>query len=169
MKLNILPAATGLYHHSYSPISVGSLDLGELACGLCVESVPKDDWTKFSGRGLIRLAPQIFPPYGRAFIKTAAFFVPESQLYEDALSFHNNQAQYLTSTVKMPHFSSYDLLGLFSDIAYSSSVATSANPTTDSNWPSVASYDFVSFTANNLYVLLIKPLEFYRLPQLLQH
>ena len=105
-RLNIKPAAAGLYHHHYSPSSVSSIDFGDLQCSQIIECVKRDEWRKIKADGIMHIAPQQFPPYGKAYIKTAAFFVPEFELIEASDAFHSNQSSYRGVATKCPVFNS---------------------------------------------------------------
>lgn len=142
-RLFLSSASNGLYPHDYDVSSVVSMDFGELVPIMNVETVPTDDFKTFSGKGALRLQPQIFPTFGKAFVKSAAFFVPEHQLYEDADAFHQNQNMYKGKYVYQPHFSSLSFpQWLISGVGYVTLYHQEQNPNS-STAPTPDKFDFV--------------------------
>lgn len=148
-KLNLKSASQGLYHHSYKPSSIVSMDISQLNCVKIIEVNPRDKFTKIHGDGFLRLAPQVFPPYGKCYIKTAAFFVPSYQLLEYADAFHQNMNQYKSKACILPRMRAYDINRLFSldsvigaSLQLSTLVDSSTNPVDDRDLPSVNEFDF---------------------------
>lgn len=148
-KLNVKPVASGLYHHSYNPYSVISLDFAQLCPERVLEVLPRDRFS-ISGESTLRSAPQIFPPFGKAYLKTAAFFVPEYQLIEYSEAFRSNMNYWKGKSVVCPTFRSTTLSSLFgrSVNGLASQVYVSSNPTTDSGIPNVSQFDFVQIVDN---------------------
>ena len=146
-RLNLKPAASSMSHHSFNVSSITSLDLGELLPIRVIETVKKDYFSKFEGHGILRLAPQVFPTYGKCFLKTAAFFVPEYQLIETSDAFHSNMKTWKGKNVVLPHFSSTDINYLFCQSSQlgqlSSAVATNVSDPTANTVPAIDTYDFM--------------------------
>lgn len=150
MKLSLKPATKGKYHHSYDVSSIFSLDLGEILPSRIIPVVPSDDITHVHGESTIRLAPLVFPPYGKAYIKTATFYVPQYQLIEYADALRQDMSSFRGKSIKMPYFSASDINYMFSlqsSIGSSNGLSTlvldSSNPVT--NRPNDDQYDFCYF------------------------
>ena len=127
-KLFLKPASEGLYHHNYQPLTVASLDFGEPLVSRCIESVGSDKWNKISGSAELQLAPQIFPPFGDLYIRSAAFFCPEHQIFSASEAFHNNQTTYKGRAFKLPFIKPYYALNDYLSInTYSTLVAAIDN------------------------------------------
>lgn len=148
-KLNLKSASQGLYHHTYKPSTIISIDFSQLNALKVIEVNPRDRFTKIHGSGFLRLAPQVFPPYGKCYVKTAAFFVPEHQLLEYADAFHQNMNQYKSKACLMPRMRAFDVNRLFSldntigvSLALSTLVDSSTNPVDDRDLPAVNTFDF---------------------------
>lgn len=152
-KLFVKPAASGKYHHSYQPSTIASLDFGQLLPVQVIESVPTDEWRKFSARGLIRLAPQVFPPYGKCYVKSAAFFVPEHQIIEQSEAFHTDMAQFKGKGVVMPFIRARNINQMFflSGNGLSTVVATLTDPSTYSGSDDSFDFVYVGFGSTTYY------------------
>lgn len=151
-RLNIKPAAAGMSHHSYDVSTIASLDFGELLPTRCIETIKKDHFTKISANGILRLSPQIFPAYGKCFVKSAAFFVPEYQLFEASDAFHSNMNTWKGNPVILPNFDNDQLNYLFtinSSLYPTSSLVQSISNPNISNVPARDTYDFVRITDNS--------------------
>lgn len=137
-----IQSATGhqLYKHSYSPITVASLDFGEFLVSRFIECEKSDKWNSCQGDGFLRLAALDFPAYGRSFIKSAAFFVPYYQILQNIDGFRSNLVADKGQGCIMPNFRA-DFLNMIlgASASYSSTVA---NP------QSLDDYDF-SYVTNN--------------------
>lgn len=122
--VNIKSANKGYSSHKYNPLSVLSLDFGEAPVTRCIECIKGDNFTNVVGKGFLRLAPTIFPAYGRVKLNSAAFFVPESQIIQQSDAFHSNMSTYKGRAVVMPFFFAYEVnhMFAFNSIAVSSSV-----------------------------------------------
>lgn len=143
-RLNIKPAASGMSHHSYDVSTIASLDFGELLPVRCIETIKKDYFTQVQANGIIRLSPQVFPAYGKCFVKSAAFFVPEYQIFEASDAFHANMNTWKGQSVKLPFFYSHFINTLFSQSLYSTLVTEIKNDDVAfNNVPAFGSYDFV--------------------------
>lgn len=141
-SVNVKPAATGRYSHHYMPVSVVSLDFSELVATRVMECNIGDEFNKFSGKGFLRLAPQIFPAYGRCQLKSAGFFVPEYQLLEQSEAIHSNMNMFKGKSVVIPHFKSQDINYAFT--AYATQVISTPTPNASvGGFPSMDQYDFV--------------------------
>lgn len=152
-RLNVKPVASGLYHHSYNPLSVSSIDYGQLVPQLVLETLPRDEWNKIRAVGDMRIAPQIFPPFGRSYLKTASFFVPEYQLIEYSEAFHNNQNLWKGKRTILPFFRSHSITTLLSNYGgsiFSTLVYSTNDPSSDPNLPSLGLFDFVNVYASTL-------------------
>lgn len=153
-RLFLKPASEGLYHHSYDPISITSLDFNRLYTSRVLECVPSDHFTDISGDGELQLAPQVFPPYGKVNFRTAAFFVPEHQIFSASEAWHNNQTMYKGRTFKLPVFKPYDVLNGF--IASRNGMRTLVKTINesdphdpDTDFPQIYEYDFIDIVNNN--------------------
>lgn len=113
MKLNIKSASSGYSHHEFTPTTLASLDFGRLQPVMCCETLPRDDFQHFQGSGFMRMSSQPFPPFGKMFIKTGAFFVPEYQIYNDATAHHANMSSDRGFAVKKPWLLNYDINSWF--------------------------------------------------------
>ena len=163
-RLFLNPASEGLYHHSYDPISISSLDFNRLYTSRVIECVPSDHFTDISGSGEMQLAPQVFPPFGKLNFRTAAFFVPEHQIFSASEAWHNNQTMYKGRSFKLPTFKPYDVLNGF--IAAHNGMRTlvktikESDPhDPDTDFPQIYEYDFIAIT-NNMSTLQF---DFYKL------
>ena len=116
--VNIKSAVKGYSSHRYNPITIASLDFDDLLPVRVIECVKGDNFTNISGKGFLRLAPTIFPAYGRCKLNTAAFFVPESQLIQQSDAFHANQSTYKGRTVVLPHCWAYNINECFYSSSY---------------------------------------------------
>lgn len=143
MKLSIRSASKGLTPHSFNPFSATTLDFGELVPSRVIETLPGADYSKIHGSGALRLAPLTFPTYGNSFIKTAAFYVPEHQLFESSNAFHENMTTYRGKSVVRPFFNNYRLnvnfAGAWSTLVTSWTGRPSGNPQSTYN------YDFITY------------------------
>lgn len=147
-RLSLKPAASGSYNHQYSPSTITSLDFAQIVPVRYFEVVQSDDWKKIHAGGIVRLAPQVFPPYGKLYFKTAAFFVPEHQLIEHSLALHTNMSQYKGIPVVTPHMKADAIILLLSRNKYSSVVDTQADPTDSVKIPGL-DYDFIHVEDNS--------------------
>lgn len=114
-NVGIKSAQPNLSRHQYHPFTAITLDLGDLQPGRCTEVNPDDNWHTIEAKGSMRLAPQIFPAYGRCSVKTAAFFVSQSQLQESSKAFHNKQSLYKGKPVHSVWFKADSLNKYFFD------------------------------------------------------
>ena len=151
-RLNLKPAASGMSHHKYDVSTIASLDFGELLPVRVIETIKRDHFTQVQANGILRLSPQVFPAYGKCFVKSAAFFVPEYQIFEASDAFHSNMKTWKGNNVILPYFWNYNINALLQDIRYSTLVASVTGPSS-SNVPAFDSYDFV-------YVPFSDPLTF---------
>lgn len=152
-RLNIKPAASGMSHHSYDVSTIASLDFGELLPVRCIETVKKDHFTQVQANGIIRLSPQVFPAYGKCFVKSAAFFVPEYQIFEASDAFHSNMNTWKGQPVKLPFFYSHFVNTLFSINILSTQVTEIKND--DIAWntvPAFGTYDFVFLNKHDGFI-----------------
>lgn len=141
-NVNIKAAASQLYPHHYTPITVMSMDMGELVLPRVIECEKGDKWSvKSSGR--VRVAPTDFPCYGRAMMKSTALFVPGYQLLENYDSFRNNQSMYKGQAQLIPWVNSDFLNSLLSDPLYSTNKGSATSVT---GLPAEDSYDFIRVT-----------------------
>ena len=146
-RLNIKPAASGMSHHSYDVSTIASLDFGELLPVRCIETVKKDHFTQVQANGIIRLSPQVFPAYGKCFVKSAAFYVPEYQIFEASDAFHTNMSTWKGQSVKLPFFYSHQINNLFSQIQFSTMAYEVKNDNVSATTvPAFGTYDFVHLT-----------------------
>ena len=149
-KLYTKPAASGLYHHSYDPITVASMDFSKQVVSRIIECQPKDMFNKIACSADLLIAPQVFPPYGRCYLKTAAFFVPEHQLIEQSEAFHMNQGTYKGDLVVRPRISLFNLMnGTLSGSTFNSTVVKTLSSSTpnlspDVDYPSPDTYDYIN-------------------------
>ena len=108
-RVNIAPAVKGYSTHRSRPMSVGSLDFAQLVPTRVIECIKGDEFSKVHCKGFMRIAPAIFPAYGRLQLNSAAFFVPESQLVQQSDAFHDNMKTFKGRAVVMPKFHAYDI------------------------------------------------------------
>lgn len=150
-RVNIKSASSGLYPHTYNFSSIGSIDLGELVTDAVVETVPTDQWNNFHSDGILRLAPQVFPPYGKLFLKHASFFVPEHQLIEYADALRENMDTFKGHSIRYPFFYADHINFIFSTYSpwgtFSTEVTTRTNP--EINPPAKNTFDFIYLTGNS--------------------
>ena len=147
-RLYLSSASNGLHPHQYDISSVCSIDFGDLLPVINVESEPTDHWKSFEGKGALRMQAQVFPTFGKAFLKSAAFFVPEHQLYEDAEAFHQNEPMYKGKAVVQPNFYAYTFIKVLINLNYCTLVAQVSDPT-GSSAPNPNNYHFVYPFDNN--------------------
>lgn len=144
-NVNVKAAAPQLYPHSYTPITVMSMDMGELVLPRVIECEKGDKWSvKSSGR--VRVAPTDFPCYGRAMMKSTALFVPGYQILDNYDSFRNNQSLYKGQVQLIPWVNSDFLNSLLSDQTYSTNKGSSTSVT---GLPDEDSYDFICVTGTS--------------------
>lgn len=148
-RVNLAAASDSRSNHSFTPTTVASLDLGELVPVLAAELIDSDNYDHFHADGVVRLAPQFFPPYGKCFIKNAAFFVPAYQLIKSADAFSRNMKSYKGQPTHLPRVSAWDLLSSFASISYSSVVHTSSDPMHDADIPDYDEFDFIYALEND--------------------
>lgn len=141
--VNIQSATKGLSNHVFTPTTVASLDFGEILPVLGLETIAGDRFNSVKANGLLRLAPQGFPPFGRCFLKNATFFVPLHQLIEQAEAFRSKMKTYKGDNVVLPRFAAYNINYMFTTNFLSTQVASGVIDPTSSSAPSVGSYDFV--------------------------
>lgn len=144
-NVNIKPADKGLFPHSYNPMTVMSLDFGELICSRVIECEKSDKWESVKANGFLRMAPLDFPAYGRAYIKSGAFFVPYYQILQNIDGFRSNKTTDKGEPVVMPHFKS-DILNDFFGNQFGALYSTVvwSGTTLPSPLPDRNTYDFVS-------------------------
>lgn len=73
MRVNIKPASTGKYRHNYDVMTIASMDFNQLVISSVTECVASDEVNNYRGKARLRLAPQVFPAYGKLYLKSAAF------------------------------------------------------------------------------------------------
>lgn len=146
-KLNLLAGASKSSNHHYAPYTLTSMDLGDLIPVRSIECLPSDSWNKIAANGVIRLQPQVFPPYGRLQLRTAAFFVPEHQLIETSEALHSGMKTYKGKNVLCPSFWSTEINKYFANITRSNKVYSVAAADYDlSNMPNENTFDFAYIT-----------------------
>ena len=131
MKLNLKTAAGGHNNFTFSPMSLVSLDFGRVQPISVIETIAGGHYNA-NGNSLVRVAPQVFPPFGRCSIKHATFFVPFKSIYYAADSFLADMT-YLNNAVNdVPRFMSYQLNLVFAlapePFKLANQVGTTANP-----------------------------------------
>lgn len=119
-NVNVQPETERLYSHNYNPLTVASLDLGELLVSRRIECEKRDDWSSIKARGHLRMAALDFPAYGRAYIKSAAFFVPYYQILQNFNGIRSNMLVDKSQSCVMPHITTSTLNNMFipSDTAH---------------------------------------------------
>lgn len=147
-RLNIKPAASSLSNHKFDVSTIASLDFGELLPTRVIETVKRDNFKKVSAKGILRLAPQVFPTFGKCYVKSAAFYVPEYQIFEASDAFHTNMNTWKGNAVKLPYMDSVVFNEFFANSSYSSIVTTISGPTI-STAPAYGTYDFVVIKSNS--------------------
>lgn len=106
-------SAGARYNHKFSPLSVASLDYGEAPAMRVIETVKSNKWNQISGKGFLRLAPADFPAYGRAYLKSAAFFIPLYQVIEYADAQRQGQALWHGKDTTRPGLMSHTINTVF--------------------------------------------------------
>ena len=110
----VKPDSSALYHHNNNNIyTIASLDFGELVPVRKLELVPRHRLKEVEGKGFLRLAPTIFPAYGRCSFNSAGFFVSESQILEGAHAFHDGQLYYKGKSFNLPYIPFKEVLEMF--------------------------------------------------------
>lgn len=146
-KLNLLSGASKSSNHHYAPYTLTSMDLGDLLPVRSIECLPSDSWNKIAANGVIRLQPQVFPPYGRLQLRTAAFFVPEHQLIETSEALHSDMKTYKGKNVVVPSFWSTEINKYFANATRSNKVYSVAAADYDlPNMPNENTFDFAYIT-----------------------
>ena len=113
MNMNIKSAVNGHKNCHFRPNTLFSLDFGRFQPVQYIEMIPGDDFTNIHGSGLVRVEPQIFPPFGRLSVKHATFFVPDYQLVNNASAFHAGKTTYQGVSTSLPKIKNYWLNALF--------------------------------------------------------
>ena len=90
MKLNLNSARKGNSSYTFSPLTLVSVDFGRLQPVMSWDMLLGDKFPSVVGNGLLRCTPQVFPPFGRMNLKSAAFFVPDSQIFTWSSAFHSD-------------------------------------------------------------------------------
>lgn len=142
MKLNINSARKGNSSYTFSPLSLVSLDFGRLQPIMSFGTVVGDSFNNVSGKGLLRCSPQIFPPFGRMNLKSASFFVPDSQIFSWSSAFHSNSVQWRGQVAnQLPQFNQYEINDFFISNSFIAGLCStvSSNPATA---PASNTYDF---------------------------
>ena len=111
-KLAIKNPKNGHSNVQCAPMSLCSLDFGRPQPFMMIDTVPSGQYNA-TGSALVRVTPQVFPPFGRLSIKHATFFVPENLLYQGSTAFHNDQKTFQGKPVIHPWFYSTQLNSLF--------------------------------------------------------
>lgn len=112
-NVSIQSASNGLHPHRYNPITVASLDYGELLVNRRFECEKSDDWKRVKSRGNLRLAALDFPAYGRSYIKSAAFFVPYYQLSQNIDGIRSNMVTDKGQSCVVPHITTDAINSIF--------------------------------------------------------
>lgn len=128
MKLNIKSAVSGRTSQVFSPYTLASLDFGRLQPMMLAECIPSDEYS-FDGKGLMRIEPQVFPPFGRLSVRSASFFVPDYQIVSSATAFHANLTTFKGVPTQLPRIKNYWLNAMF---------ATNIGPDFSTNYPPLA-------------------------------
>lgn len=113
MNMNIKSAVNGHKNCHFRPMTLTSLDFGRFQPIQYIEMIPGDNFTNIHASGLIRVEPQIFPPFGRLSVKHATFFVPDYQLVNNASAFHSGKTTYQGVSTALPKILNYWLNALF--------------------------------------------------------
>lgn len=146
-KLNLLAGASKSSNHHYAPYTLTSMDLGDLMPVRSIECLPSDSWNKIAANGVIRLQPQVFPPYGRLQLRTAAFFVPEHQLLETSEALHSGMKTYKGKNVLVPSFWSTEINKYFANSTRSNLVySVQASDYSLPDMPNENTFDFAYIT-----------------------
>ena len=131
MKLNVKTAEGGHNNFTFSPMSIVSMDFGRVQPVQCIETVAGGRYSA-NGNALVRVAPQVFPPFGRCSIKNASFFVPFNKIALSADSYLTDNTTMNGISTLLPYFESHQLNAVFalapSAFALSTQVGTSSNP-----------------------------------------
>lgn len=110
-NVNMKPASGGArYNHSFNPLTIASLDYGELVPMRVINAVKSEDYNQVDGKGFLRLAPLDFPAYGRAYLKSNAFFVPLYQLIDYADAFRSGQTLWHGKDTTRPGIMSHEIM-----------------------------------------------------------
>lgn len=147
MKLNMNSGRKGNSSYTFSPMSLVTMDFGRLQPVLCHSVTLSDKFSDVQGKGLLRCTPQVFPPFGRMNLKSAAFFVPDSQLFSWSSAFHSDNKNWRGQIADhTPCFEHYQINYIFANNSITGlSTVVQANPSTE---PAFNTYDFV-FPANS--------------------
>lgn len=126
-KLNIKNPKNGSCSVECAPMSLVSLDYGRPQPFMMIDTVPSGDYDA-QGSALVRVCPQVFPPYGRMSLKHATFFVPENMLYQGSTAFHNDQKTFQGQNVIHPWFYGIQINQLFYEGNLLSEAVVGADP-----------------------------------------
>lgn len=164
MKLNMNSGRKGNSSYTFSPMSLVTLDYGRLQPVLCHSVLLGDKFSNVQGKGLLRCTPQVFPPFGRMNLKSAAFFVPDSQLFSWSTAFHSDNQNWRGQLAdKVPNVQQYFLNARFksNDVISGLSTLVVSNPAAE---PASNTYDFTYPSTNR--TLNSTNLDYYRLTPL---
>ena len=134
-KLSIKNPKNGNSNVQCAPMSLTSLDFGRPQPFMMIDTVPSGQYNA-TGSALVRVTPQVFPPFGRLSLKHATFFVPENMLYQGSTAFHNDQKTFQGQNVVHPYFDALQISDLFRSGNGLSEAGTADN------------YDFVAVNPN---------------------
>lgn len=138
-RVSIKSTVSNQYKHSVTPSTLLSLDFGEYGVTRCIEGQLGENYESIASNGILRLQPQVFPPYGKLYLNQAAFFVPAHQLYEHYDAMREGMTSERGSKVLNPCFSSSNINLFFINPSFSYSsylLSTSLGSVTD---PTLAS------------------------------
>lgn len=164
MKLKMNSGRKGNSSYTFSPLSLVTMDFGRLQPVLCHSVTLGDKFSDVQGRGLLRCTPQVFPPFGRMNLKSAAFFVPDSQLFSWSSAFHSDNQNWRGQLAdKTPSFDQYLLNSIFAnnDITGLTTLVVD-NPSAE---PALNTFDLV-FPSNTGRALGKTNLAYYKLTPL---
>lgn len=111
--VGVKPESKGLYGNKFSAFSIASLDFSELVPVRKIDLVPRYEIKSCKGNGFLRLAPSVFPAYGRCTFNSAAFAVSDSQILEGAQAFHNGLLTYKGKAFNLPYIDFADIMKMF--------------------------------------------------------
>lgn len=146
-NVQIQSASNGLHPHRYNPLTIASLDYGELLVSRRIECEKSDDWKTVKSKGNLRLAALDFPAYGRSYIKSAAFFVPYYQLSQNIDGIRQNMVVDKGQVCVVPHINTQSINDLFMvNIANNYYASIAWEGTSISGIPTTDKYDMCCIT-----------------------
>lgn len=91
MKVGIKSLSNGYNNFNFAPESMASVDFGRFQPVMFFDTIKGAKYNSVEGRAIVRLAPQVFPAFGRLSMRHATFHVPLESIVPYSTAFLANQ------------------------------------------------------------------------------